>query len=80
LRAERYRLEADDGVVVTEVVRNGVAAGAGLRPGDVIVQLGRYRVTTLDDFAALMARLPASGRARVYVIRQGEVGHTMLEW
>jgi serine protease Do len=80
LRAERYRLEVDDGVVVTEVVRGGVAANAGIRPGDVVVQLGRYRVTTLDDFAALMSRLPESGRARVYVIRKGEVGHTMLEW
>ena len=80
LRAERYRLDADDGLVVTEVLRGGVAAGAGIRPGDVIVQLGRYRVTTLDDFAALMSRLPDTGRARLYVIRKGEVGHTMLEW
>ena len=80
LRAERYRLDADDGLVVTEVLRGGVAAGAGIRPGDVIVQLGRYRVTTLDDFAALMSRLPETGRARLYVIRNGEVGHTMLEW
>jgi serine protease Do len=80
LRAERYRLDADDGLVVTEVLRGGVAAGAGIRPGDVIVQLGRYRVATLDDFAALMSRLPETGRARLYVIRKGEVGHTMLEW
>ena len=80
LRAERFHLDADDGLVVTEVLRGGAAAIAGLRPGDVIVQVGRYRVSTLDDFAALVGRLPESGRARLYVIRNGEMGQTQLEW
>jgi hypothetical protein len=80
LRAERFHLDADDALVVTEVLRGGAAASAGLRPGDVIVQVGRYRVSTLDDFAALVGRLPESGRARLYVIRDGEIGQTLLEW
>jgi serine protease Do len=80
LRAERFHLDADDGLVVTEVLRGGAAANAGLRPGDVIVQVGRYRVSSLDDFAALVGRLPESGRARLYVIRGGEMGQTLLEW
>ena len=80
LRAEHYHVDVDDGLVVTEVTRNGVAARAGIRPGDVIVQLGRFRVATLDDFSALMARLPETGRARMYVVRGGETGYAMLEW
>jgi serine protease Do len=80
LRAERLNLDADDGLVVTEVLRNTPAARAGLRPGDVIVQLGRYRIATLDDFSAILARLPQSGRARVFVVRDGQVGYTLLEW
>jgi serine protease Do len=80
LRAERLNLDADDGLVVTEVLRNTPAARAGLRSGDVIVQLGRYRVATLDDFSALLARLPESGRARIFVLREGQVGYTSLEW
>jgi serine protease Do len=80
LRAERLGLDADDGLLVTEVQRDSPAARAGVRRGDVIVQLGRYRVSTLNDFSALLARLPDSGRARVFVLREGQVGYTLLEW
>ena len=80
LRAERLDLDADDGLVVTEVTRNGPAERAGLRSGDVIVQLGRYRISTLDDLSAILTRLPASGRARLFVLREGQVGYTLLEW
>ena len=80
LRAERLGLDADHGLLITKVQANSPAARAALRPGDVIVQLGRYRVSTLDDFAALLARLPGAGRARVFVVREGQVGYTLLEW
>jgi len=80
LRAERLGLDTEDGLLVTEVLRNTPAARANLRPGDVIVQLGRYRVTKLDDFSAFLARLPQSGRARLFVVRDGQVGYTQLEW
>jgi serine protease Do len=80
LRAERLHLDAEDGLVVTEVQPNTPAARAGLRRGDVIVQLGRYRVATLNDFSALLARLPDAGRVRIFVLRDGQVGYTMLEW
>jgi serine protease Do len=80
LRAERYGLGVEEGLLITEVRRGGVAGQAGLKPGDVLVQLGRHRVSTLDDFSALMARFPETGRARAYVIREGHVGYTVLEW
>ena len=80
LRAERLNLDADEGLVVTEVQRGSSAERAGLRRGDVVVQLGRYRISTLDDLGAILARLPASGRARLFVLREGQVGYTLLEW
>ena len=79
LSAERQGLEADDGMLVTEVARGGAADRAGLEPGDVIVQLGRYRVQTLDDFAALLERLPERGRVRVGIVRGEQVAVGVLE-
>ena len=80
LRAERLGLDADDGLLITQVRGDGAAARAGLRPGDVVVQFGRFRVRTLNDLSALLARLPESGRARIFVVRDGQTGYTAVEW
>lgn len=77
--AERYDVEAEDGMFITQVERDSIAARAGLQPGDVIVQLGRYRVSSLDDFSALLQHLPDRGRVRVGVVRGKEVGFGILE-
>jgi serine protease Do len=78
--AEKYHLAVEDGLLVSEVARGGIADKAGIEPGDVLVQLGRYRVRTLDDLAGLMERLPASGRVRVGVIRGDQVASGFLEF
>jgi serine protease Do len=77
--AERYGVAADSGVLVTEVARGGIGQRAGLEPGDVIVRLGRYEVSSMDDFATLMQHLPATGRVRVGVLRGDRVGTGVLE-
>jgi serine protease Do len=78
--AERYRLQADEGLVVTAVARASAAANAGIEAGDVIVQMGRYRVSSLDDFAALMQHLPPKGRVRVGVVRGDRLGFAIIEF
>lgn len=78
--AEKYHLDTEDGLLVSEVARDSVAARAGIQAGDVITQLGRYRVATLDDFGALLHRLPASGRVRIGVVRGEQMGFGTLEW
>jgi serine protease Do len=68
--AKKYGLATEAGLLVTDVQRGSVAANAGIEPGDVVMALGRYRVSTLDDLSALIQRLPATGRVGIRVARQ----------
>ncbi|MGA2497086.1 MAG: trypsin-like peptidase domain-containing protein [Tepidisphaeraceae bacterium] len=79
MMAEKSQLSSEDGLLVREVLKDSVAAKAGIRAGDVIIQLGRYRVGTLDDFGTIMQHLPEKGRVRVGVIRGDRVGFTAIE-
>jgi serine protease Do len=42
--------EKTEGVLITEVDPNGVAGGAGMRSGTVILKVDRQRVTTVEEF------------------------------
>ena len=78
--AEKYQVQSEDGLFISEVQKGSVAAAAGLKPGDVIVQVGRYRVSSLNDFGILLERFPEKGKVRVGVVRNDRVGYAMLEF
>jgi serine protease Do len=63
-----------DGVVVTDVAEEGPAAAHGLRPGDVIEQVGSKPVTTPEQVASLAAAARAENRGAVLLLvnRQGD--------
>jgi len=78
--AEKYQLNSEDGLFIAEVQKGSIAAAAGLHAGDVIVQVARYRVGTLDDFGTLLERFPEKGKVRVGVIRSDRIGFAILEF
>ena len=52
-------LSINAGAFIVEVVATGPAATVGLKPGDVIVQIGTHTVTEVADFAdALLVLSP----------------------
>src|SRR5262249_4701366 len=64
LLAGRLGLGSEDGMYVSEVKRGSVAdlaVPAKLQPGDIILQLGNYRVSKLEDLALLLQYLPEKG-------------------
>ncbi|MFW6146156.1 MAG: trypsin-like peptidase domain-containing protein [Planctomycetota bacterium] len=67
--ARRYRLPLRRGLVVTEVDPDGAAAATGLQPRDVLFEIGRTRVATLDDVGLALEDLPPGAAIRIGVAR-----------
>lgn len=47
---KKYNLRYNEGVVVMKVEPNGIGKKLGLRPGDVVLQIGNVRVRNKKDF------------------------------
>ena len=78
--ADRRRLALGEltGLVITDVDPRGPADRAGLRPDDVLVQLGRHRVGDLDKLALLLSQVRQSVTTEIYVVRNGQLGRATL--
>ena len=74
MAAARRRLAGDErrtGVLVAEVVPDGPAARAGLRPRDVVMGIGGQPVSSVDDLHRFLDEHPA-GTFSAQVIRDGQ--------
>lgn len=49
-----YKLDSKEGLVVTSVDRGSLGARLGLQPGDVILEVNRTKMKTLDDWDKVM--------------------------
>ena len=61
---------ADSGVLVAHVRRHSMATQAGLRVGDILLDVNGQRIKSADDVLAALAAQP-TGRVRINVIREG---------
>jgi serine protease Do len=69
--ARRYNLQADTGVLVADVAKNGPAFEAGLRMGDVIFKIGDTEVKQMKDLLLALSRFDVGSAARVEYYRMG---------
>jgi serine protease Do len=65
------RTDRAQGLVITQVDPQGVAARADLQPGDIIVSINGKEVTTIDEFRAITAKADLSKGLRLVVESQG---------
>jgi serine protease Do len=82
LRAQ-YGIGANvEGVVVTEVAADGPAAAEGLRPGDVIVEVGQEAVHSPPELTAKVKQAKQDGKkaALLLVDRQGDLRFVALRF
>jgi serine protease Do len=68
-QAESMRLRG--GVVVAQLSVNSAAAKAGIRKGDIIVQLGYSRIDDIDEYFQVIAELPENTPIAIRFYRQG---------
>ena len=74
LRAQFKLGAGTKGVVVTDVTPDGTAAGRGLKPGDVIVEVQQQPVTKPSDVSDLLARFKRQNRKTVLMLVQSGDG------
>jgi len=68
----------EGGVVVNNVAR-GAASDAGIRAGDVITEINRQKVTSLQEFREAVRSLPEGKAVSVRVVRQGRALYLVMK-
>ncbi|RMF87442.1 MAG: DegQ family serine endoprotease [Nitrospirae bacterium] len=72
--AESMELEEDHGLLITDIDQDGPAWEAGMRRGDVILEVNRQPVATLDDFRKAVAKRKKE-RPTLFLVKRG--GNTL---
>jgi len=69
--AQTYGLRGRSGVVVTDVAPNSAAEAAGIKEGDLVLEVNRRRVGTVEEFKTAVARLNPGEAVPVQIERSG---------
>ncbi|MEJ5331039.1 MAG: DegQ family serine endoprotease [Desulfobaccales bacterium] len=77
--ARRFGLRETKGAVVTRVAPGSPAAEAGLRPGDLILEVNGGAVQSAADFQRLISRVEKGSVARLLIKRQTHTLFITLE-
>ncbi|HVZ44632.1 MAG TPA: Do family serine endopeptidase [Ramlibacter sp.] len=69
---ETFGVKAREGVLITGVLQNGPAARAGIRPGDVITDVGGKRIANVSELLTNVAGLKPGAPAQFHIQRRDE--------
>ena len=69
--ASRFNLAQDQGVIITSVAAGSIAAESGFMPRDIILEINRKPVKSLDDYRNGMQSLE-KGKPALFLVKRGE--------
>jgi serine protease DegQ len=70
--AENFGVKEKEGTLIAGVIRGGPADKAGVKPGDILVQVNDSKVTDRVVMMNLIAQLPPNKNARLTFLRKGK--------
>jgi len=70
--AESFHLKNTQGVIVAGILRNGPAAQAGLKPGDVIKKINDKEIENTRQVMNTIANVKPDSQITIDIMRQGE--------
>ncbi len=77
--ARQFRLRDNKGAVVVNVVSGSPAAEAGLRPGDLILEINSQVIEGVKEYRAAVAKLKKETFGRFLIKRQGRTLYLTVE-
>ena len=70
--AQSFGFEGTEGVLISDLVVDGPAEKAGLKPGDIVVELDGEAMTSASKLRNAIASMPVGTKAKVRVFRGGD--------
>ena len=68
--SERYNLERESGVIITNVKRGSRAWDAGLRPGDIIIKIDKTDITSVEVYENFVEQVPDE-KLSLFLLQRG---------
>jgi serine protease Do len=75
---KQFNLKTDEGVVITNVETGSPGARDGLRKGDVILEIERTPVTTMDSFKNAVGKLDPNDNILLLILREERSFYAIL--
>jgi serine protease DegQ len=69
---ETFGVKAKRGVLITGVLQNGPAAQAGIKPGDVVVEVAGNQVSSVSELLSGVAALKPGAPVKFRLLRRDE--------
>lgn len=77
--ANTLKLPVTEGAFITEVLQDSPAEKAGLKAGDIVVQMNDTKIVSFQQFRSLVSSIPANTEFKVSYIRDGKTYTTSVK-